>query len=30
MVEECATFTGGKLAERPDDPQPAGLAAEAA
>jgi transposase-like protein len=30
LVRAGATFVNGKLAERPDDPQPAGLAAEAA
>jgi transposase-like protein len=29
LVRAGATFTGGKLAERPDDPQPADAAAEA-
>jgi hypothetical protein len=30
LVRAGATFVNGKLAERPDDPQPAGTAAEAA
>jgi hypothetical protein len=30
LVRAGATFTGGKLAERPEDPQPADPAAKAA